>query len=325
MTKENNPYEIISSYAEENNLIYGIGSAEPFYDLKPILEKSETPFISSSAEERINPKFTLSTAKSIICLGLSYNKKYNGKFDGEIRGNLSVGAVGEDYHIILSRHLANLCKLLNIDEIYFADTGPLVDRAVAFRCGLGQYGKHFSIINPKIGSMFFIGYILTELDLAPTKSYNNLEPCKDCDLCIKSCPGGAIKKDFLDYSKCISFLTQSKELSTEDYKLINKQIYGCDICQKVCPYNKPTELCENIDEFYPKIDDILSMSNREFSLRFKNTAAGWRGKKIIQRNAIIALSNIKNNKSLDILLKYRNDNRDDIKNLIEWAINKLKD
>lgn len=324
MPEEKNPYKIIENYAKKNSLIYAIGTAEPFYGLEPVLEKAKPPFTALNAHQRINPKLILPDAKSIICIGLSYNKKYIGGFDDEIRGNISVGAVGEDYHITMARHLDNICRLLKIDGLYFSDTGPLVDRAAAIRCGLGKAGKNFSVINPKIGSMFFIGYILTSLRLKPSAVDEDFSPCGSCDLCIKACPGGAIKKDYLDFKKCISFLTQSKELKESDFKLINKQLYGCDICQKVCPYNQRTSLIQlinhGIDEFHPKTDDILSMSNKDFNLKFKNTAAGWRGKKLLQRNAVIVLSNTKNDKALDILIKHRNDNREDIKALIEWAI-----
>ena len=178
MREEKNPYKIIENYTKSNNLIYAIGSAEPFYTLKDILEKTNPPFSSLSACQRIDPSLILPNVKSIICIGLSYNKKYIGSFDNEIRANISVGAVGEDYHITISRHLSNICKLLDTDSVYFSDTGPLIDRAVAQRCSLGKAGKNFSIINPKIGSMFFIGYILTSLKLKPTVRKDDFDPCK---------------------------------------------------------------------------------------------------------------------------------------------------
>lgn len=325
---QNNKEKIIEDYARENNLIYAIGGSEPFSELKPILEKQETPFVTATVEERISPKLIFPEAKAIICLGLSYNKKYCGKIDDKLRGNISSGAVGEDYHITLKNHLNRLCELLEIEEQCFVDTGALVDRAVAIRCGLGVRGKHFSVINHQIGSMFFIGYILTNLELKKTPIKEDFEPCKDCDKCIKACPYGAIKEDSFDYKKCISYLTQAKDITKEDYKIIGKQLYGCDICQRVCPCN--AEGVEKIydekmlEEFMPSLDEILSLSNKEFNARFSKTAAGWRGKKVIQRNAIIALLNSKDKRAIELLEKYKNDNREDMAELIRYALEKKK-
>lgn len=322
--------KIIEKYAKENNLIFAIGSGEPFPQLKPVLEKANPPFTSTDLEARTNPSLILPEVKSILCLGLSYNKKYCGKSDNELRGNISVGAVGEDYHITLMNHLNTLCSLLEIESHCFTDTGALVDRAVAVQCGLGEIGKHFSVINPQIGSMFFIGYILTDLELPHTPK-QAFTPCTSCDLCLKACPYGAIKKDGFDYKKCISYLTQAKDITEEDYPLIVKQLYGCDICQRVCPYNNSNpdniEKIEDenrLNEFMPKIDDILSLSNKEFNLRFKKTAAGWRGKKVIQRNAIIALLNSKDKRAIELLEKYKNDSREDMAALIAYALEKKK-
>ncbi len=272
----------IYSFEEENTII-GIGNAKPFYDIKPILEKVETPFVEKDIEKRINPKLIREDAKSIIALGLSYNKVFIGDIDNKIRGKISIGAMGIDYHIIIKDKLEHIKNSLNIEGDVFVDTGPLVDREVAKRCGLGQIGKSGNIINKKLGSIFFIGYIVTNIELAPTISTYNEDLCKDCNKCIIACPSGSILEDGFDYKMCISYLTQKKELETEQEKaLINRQIYGCDICQRVCPYNKDTykEEIFDIDIFYPDIEHILNMTNKDFANTYKKSACGWRGKKI---------------------------------------------
>ena len=318
--------EKIYSFEEENTVI-GIGDASPFYNIKPMLEKTEIPFVEKDIEKRINPKLIREDAKSIIALGVSYNKIFKGNIDNKIRGKISIGAMGIDYHIIIKEKLEYIKSKLNKDGDIFVDTGPLVDREVAKRCGLGQIGKSGNIINKKLGSIFFIGYIVTDIELKPTKNIYNEDLCKDCNKCIVACPSGSILEDGFNYKMCISYLTQKKQLETEKEKsLINRQIYGCDICQKVCPYNKDVYVEEifDVDIFYPNIEDILNMTNKQFENTYKKSACGWRGKKILQRNAIIALANYKySEKAINILDSLKNDSREDIKNYALWAINKL--
>ena len=318
--------EKIYSFEEENTII-GIGNANPFYDIKNILQNTEIPFVEKDIEKRIYPKLIREDAKSIIALGLSYNKVFKGNLDNKIRGKISIGAMGIDYHILIKEKLEYIKNSLNIEGDIFVDTGPLVDREVAKRCGLGQIGKSGNIINKKLGSIFFIGYIITNIELNPTKNIYVEDLCKNCDKCIKACPSNSILENGFNYKMCISYLTQKKELETEKEKtLINRQIYGCDICQKVCPYNKDTYIEEiyDLDTFYPNIEFILNMTNKEFENIYKKTACGWRGKKVLQRNAIISLANYKYSKeAIDLLENLKKDTREDIKNYALWAIEKL--
>lgn len=312
---------------EEKNTIVGIGSALPFYNIKHTLENIEVPFVEKDIEKRINPMLIRNDAKSIIALGISYNKVFKGTMDDKIRGKISIGAMGKDYHLIIKEKLEYIKYKLNIEGDIFVDTGPLVDREVAKRCGLGIIGKSGNIINKKLGSIFFIGYIITNIKLNSNKILYNEDLCKNCNKCIKACPSNSILENGFDYKKCISYLTQKKQLESEIEKtLINRQIYGCDICQKVCPYNKGIyeEYIYDLDIFYPNIEFILNMTNKEFEKTYKKTAAGWRGKKILQRNAIIALANYKySEKSIKLLENLKNDIRQDIRDYTLWAMEKL--
>lgn len=307
--------EKIYKYAEENNLIAGIGTADKF-ELMRFLP--DAPFTEKDIEKRIDPSLTVKNAANIISIGLFYGKKYVGSRDSQLRGQISVGAVGEDYHKILIRHLEKLMEYAEIEGRCFADTGPLSDRAVALRCGLGYVGKNQSIINEKFGSFFFIGYVITPEKLKLTE-YTPKISCGSCRRCIDSCPSGALSENGFDYSRCISYLTQKKELTPTQFKIIGNNIYGCDVCQKVCIHNtKAAEEIYDIDLIYPCIKDIISMSNADFKTRFKETAAGWRGKKIIQRNALIAAINSRHNDRWKIIEMCRNDEREEIKKVIKW-------
>lgn len=351
---------------EEVNTSIGIGTAEPFRYLLPILSITDTPFVEYDLQKRINPKLINPNAKSIIAIAISYNKKLINNNKSTIstsnnRVNLSIGSIGIDYHEIITQKLQFIKNYLiqnypiealkntsiqnNIQADIFVDTGPLVDREVAVRCGLGVIGKSGNLINKKLGSIIYIGYIITNIDLYPTGIIHE-NYCGNCDSCIKACPSSSIPNisstsnisshNIFNYTTCISYLTQKKELNYQERFLIKKQLYGCDICQLVCPYNKGV-YCEEfeydlyLDKFYPSIESIFSMSNKQFKDTYKNQACGWRGKKILQRNAIIGLvnssylnSNNNNQELLSLLDILQNDTRPDIQEYISWAKNILK-
>lgn len=334
---------------EEANTIIGIGSGEPFENIRAKLLSEKVPFVDGSAdylEKRINPALTTPSVKSIIAIGVSYNKKLSNNFNAynnfnSSRVNLSIGSIGVDYHKIVYQKLEDIKR--NIQDYtnnnnficdIFVDTGPLVDREVGIRCGLGAIGKSGNLISPKLGSIINIGYMLTDLKLKPSKLITQ-DFCKDCSACLKACPTKSIKHNYsFDYKTCISYLTQKKELDMIECEVIKNNLYGCDICQLVCPYNKET-YCEefnnpdDIDLFKPTVESILGLSNKDFKMTYKNQACGWRGKKVLQRNAIIGLVNnankniINNLDALKILNILEDDPRDDIQVYLEWARGKF--
>lgn len=318
----------LQEFSKKENIISGVGSAESFFELKEYLKDKTVPFVNYSIEERTEPNIAMASVKSIIAIGLSYNVVYVKIKDNLLRGNMSAGAVGTDYHILIKEKLERLKKEVLPDCQYkiYSDTGPLSDRDVAVRCGLGKRGKNGSVINPQIGGMFFIGYMLTDIDYSLWGIKGNTEiDCGDCEKCIKACPNGAIYNGKCDYSKCISYITQKKGvLTSEEYKRMGIQIYGCDICQRVCPYNKNYEKAEN-ELAYPDIERLLNMTNREFKEVFGNTAAGWRGKRTLQRNALIALGNMKDNRGLSLAEKFINSENEDLRSAALYATDKIRE
>lgn len=319
-------YQKLMALAEKLNIIAGVGSAEPFDVPKEVLR--DVPFVNFSYEKRTNPSLTMADAASLVCIGLPYNTIYGSVNDNRIRGAFSSGAVGEDYHITVMNKLEIIKKEIigDYSAMIFADTGPLIDREVALRCSLGYMGKNFSIINDKIGGMFFIGYMITDIPYEKwnvVSYYTSTEGCADCVNCIKACPTGAISKKGFDYRKCISYITQKTGvLSDAEAKSIGRQIYGCDVCQRVCVKNK-FNFAEN-EYAYPDIEELLSISNREFNSIYKKTAAGWRGKKILQRNAVVALGNLRDKRALPVLEKLTEDLREEISESAKWAIEKIE-
>lgn len=303
---------MISRFASENGFSdVGICSAEDFEELRQSLEGTQNTllsFVEKDMEKRISPRHTLPNAKSIIVLAKGYNKAVSIKNDGKLRGYISMGAVGEDYHIFMDRKLGALSQLLkaNFDAecVAYADTGPLVDRAVAIRSGIGYGGKNGSVIAKNGGSAVFFGYIITNLSLQWGEK-SNLH-CSNCNKCVSACPTCALKQDGFVIEKCISYLTQVKRVLTrEEMKSIGMSLYGCDVCQLVCKNNpKPVEEITVLDDMMPLLEEILNMSNRTFKERFGSTAMGWRGASVIKRNALAVLGNTKREDSIPLIKKY---------------------
>ena len=301
---------IIESSKKLNIDMIGFTNCEPLISLKEYLEHRMGNNISTEFEERdidkrIDPKLTMPSCKSIIVIALSYNVEYNEKSDFEFKGSLSKSSWGTDYHRVIKIRIEALIeeikKVTNFEYQYFVDTGPLIDRELAKKAGIGYYGKNCSIINEDYGSFIFIGYILTDIEL-DIENKEMESQCGDCQLCIRACPTNALEKPYgLNPKRCISYLTQTKnEVDIDLRKKMGIKIYGCDTCQMVCSKNKGVNKSEH-EEFIPKltkgaidIRELMTMSNREFKEKYGSMAGSWRGKKILRRNAINVLKNIRN-------------------------------
>ncbi len=222
---------------------------------------------------------------AIVCL-FPYFSRYK-------EGNLSLYARSYDYHKIIKEKLSPVCDFIcalvpDTKCEIFADIGPEIDRNLAYNAGLGFYGKNGMLINDDLGSWFFIGYILCDLNLEADKPLN--KTCIGCNKCVESCPGGALgEKFFID--RCASHISQKKGDLTESEIAILKRsglIFGCDACQKVCPHNNITprpmkEFTENIVDSL-SVADLENLSNKEFMRIYKDRAFSWRGKGVLERN-----------------------------------------
>lgn len=336
----NNIKEFIINKSKKLGIdMIGFTSGEPLLNIKDYLQyrienNINSEFEETNIEKRINPKITFPACKSIILIGMSYNVDYISNDKNVLKGILSRSSWGRDYHHVLREKMEELIDEIK-DEIdfnyqYFVDTGPLVDRELAKNAGIGFYGKNCSIINNEYGSFIFIGYIMTDIDMEIEGEVVE-EDCGDCDLCIRACPTGALEKPYtLNPRKCISYLTQTKELIPEELLgKMGRKIYGCDTCQTVCPKNKGVKKSTHKD-FIPDvtngiidINELLSMSNRQFKEKYGSMAGSWRGKNILKRNAIIALGNMKDKKSIDLLLEENKKENIMLKPYIKWALGNI--
>ncbi len=265
-------------------------------DYKEEAKTLETPAVF--AKKAIEPE-TLKNARTAVVCAFNY-------YAGREKGNISRYAQGEDYHLTVMRKMKPIADELEKNGFFakiFADTGFFNERLLAVLGGIAFIGRNRMAISPKFGSYFFLGYILTDCEMERDKKTD--KKCAECGKCEKACPLGALKGGFCE-EKCLSYITQKKGvLSQEEEKAIIKAntLWGCDICQEVCPHNKNipvTDVAEFKENRIINLEIDENISNREFKKLYKNRAFSWRGKGVIIRNQKILQKNQKKlKKSID--------------------------
>ncbi|MGG3988141.1 tRNA epoxyqueuosine(34) reductase QueG [Bacillus smithii] len=321
----------------------GFASAEPFTELKNRLIRQQELQFQSGFEEpdidkRTNPALIFDQPRSIIAIALAYPSKMKetpkGK-KGFRRGTFCKASWGLDYHVILRNRLEQLEEFIRskVPEARMksmVDTGELSDRAVAERAGIGWSGKNCSIITPEFGSYVYLGEMITNLPFEPDQPLESR--CGTCTKCLDACPTGAlVQGGQLNAKKCIAFLTQTKDFLPDEYRdKIGNRLYGCDTCQTVCPENKGIdfhlheEMEPDPETAKPLLEPLLDISNKEFKEKFGMVSGSWRGKKPIQRNAIIALAHFKEETAIPSLVEVlQKDVRPVIRGTAAWAIGKI--
>jgi len=322
----------------------GFASAEPFKDIENVLKEHRDKGYSSGFEEkdielRIEPKLSLLSVRSIISIALAYpSQEPEGYKGNEIRGKFCRASWGKDYHVVLKGRLDKLSdyiKLLvpEVETLVMVDTGPLADRSVAARAGLGWIGKNGSLITPEYGSFVFLGELLTNLPLPSDEPMEN--KCGNCEKCIMVCPMQAIlpEKLTINCQKCLAYQTLNKGFLNDELKekiAFSKYIYGCDICQLACPYNKDKcndwhkEFQPHYDLINPLLKELLKISNKDFRETYGHMSGSWRGKKNLQRNAILILGKGKDISLIPLLKDILvNDSRPEIRGAAAWALGKF--
>ena len=277
-------------------------------------EGRNSGFEHKNIEERIKPKLSLASAKTIISIAVAYPHKLKQQPPKTAykRGKFTPNSWGLDYHYVLQDKLDRLAKgieELTADFEYkgMVDTGALVDTAVAQRAGIGFIGKNGLVISKEFGSYMFLGELITNLDIEPDQPVDY--GCGDCNRCVTACPTSCLIGDgSMNAKRCLSFQTQDKGVMDLEFrKKIKTVIYGCDICQICCPYNKGLDnpLATEIDPdlSHPELLPFLELSNGQFKEKFGHVAGSWRGKNILQRNAIIALANANDRSAIPKMLE----------------------
>lgn len=294
-------------------------------------------------EMRLNPKTLLADARSIICVGLVYNTPdpYSVEVEAGGRGWISRYAWGEDYHIVLTKKLRALAEALEAEHGAFhykicVDTAPLLERSYAHQAGLGWIAKNTCLINQQLGSWIFLGELITSLDLSP----DGPAPfrCGTCTRCIDACPTDALvptgspkgPEYALDSRRCISYWTIELRgpIPEENRAEVGQHLFGCDICQDVCPWNRRAAVTE-ASEFQPQsqlpnLEEFAEMTPEQFRSRFGDTAVERTRYRGFLRNVAVALGNSGNREFLEPLRRLARHDDEVVREHAEWAINRIE-
>lgn len=264
-------------------------------------EREERNFTTSFEENdlmrKVNLQSEMENAQTIISVAFPYF--YDAYIHKE--GYFSLYTLGQDYHIVVKDYLEKVAEVIRshgYEAKVFADNNSLPERYIAYASYVGEIGKNHMLITKEYGSYVFLGEILTNLVLETReRDYQEIPLhtiCGDCTNCIKACPTQILGSEFYDTKRCMSYITQSKEVPDEDLLLFKGRLFGCDTCQRSCPLNRKVNT-SSIEAFrpreymkYPNLLEFLELTNQEF-LKYKETSSGWRGKKLLQRNAMVEL------------------------------------
>ena len=295
----------------------------------------EMGYLTRNLEKRADPKTLVPGAKSIVCVGLNYLPSSSSAACGQT-GQISRYAQGDDYHDVMKSRLCDLQAQITLLEPKtegraYVDTGPILEREYAARAGLGWFGKHTNLIHKRSGSWFFIGELIltTELDWDPPAT----DHCGTCRRCIDACPTQAILEPYvLDSKRCISYL--SIELKGPIPKMLRQGlgdwVYGCDVCQEVCPWNEKHERPTDESVFQPRpgldrpeLHDLLGMDREAFSRRFKKSPIKRTKRRGLLRNAAVALGNKGSVSDIPVLTSALHDDEPLIRSHAAWALGQI--
>lgn len=283
----------------------GVARAEVLTEEKERLEKwldvgfhGEMAWLAREPEKRADPRLIFADAKSVIVVALDYFTPHKHEESAE-KGKISRYAWGDDYHDVVKEKLRELLNWIRTEMPaangkICVDTAPVMDKAWAVRAGVGWLGKHSNVITKEFGSWFFIGEIILNIEL----DYDGeIVPnhCGNCTACLDACPTSAIVAPFIvDSNACLSYATielRSSELLPDIKNNLNGWLYGCDICQDVCPWNRfetPTEETRfepRRGETSADLDEILSYTPEQYAERFRRSAIKRAKLSGLQRNA----------------------------------------
>lgn len=291
-------------------------------------------------ERRQDPRLILPDMQSIVCVGLDYATiKIPEKIKGDPgRGRISNYAWGVDYHDLMIPRLEKLAAFLKNHDPQaksrvYVDTGAVLERDHAESAGLGFTGKNTMLIAPKRGSWLFLGEILTTIPLAEEKPFFPMPGCGSCQRCLDACPTGAFPKPYvLDARRCISYLTIELKgwIPRELRSGLGNWVYGCDICQEVCPFNRfaqparePAFYPVDWDMAAPLLVDLLALEEEAFEQRFERSPIKRIKRHRLVRNACVAAGNWGNQTAVSFLTALLADEEPLIRGHAAWALHQI--
>jgi epoxyqueuosine reductase len=251
----------------------------------------------NSHAKKMNFPIAIKDYPTMVVLGYAYPKRLMKHSHTHLIP--SFYTFGRDYHTVLKNKIESICLKLDIEYEYGVDNHPLNERLMAELSGIGFFAKNQLIINKDFGSYIFLAYVQLDIEIKEEIKSVILEDCGDCRKCIEACPTNALIENGYIREKCISHFNQEKQELSQDQVKANYQLFGCDICQLVCPKNRGKGLLVHKEfELSGKervsISDLFNMSQKEFKNGYKDMAYLWKGKTLLMRNAVTLLYNHKN-------------------------------
>jgi epoxyqueuosine reductase len=318
--------------------LVGIARATPadgFDRLREWLEQGragEMAYMHRLAEARREPSSILPEVRSLVMVGMNYSSES----PSEAGARIARYALGQDYHTVLRHRLNGLLDWLQAEVggcrgRGVVDTAPLLERDFARRAGLGWFGKNTMLLNKRQGSYFFLGALLLDLELKPDPPHET-QHCGTCTACLDACPTQAFPQPgMLDARRCISYLTIELRgpISEELRPQIGNWLFGCDVCQEVCPWNRkapPTQesaFLPRDDLQTPDLIELLGLSEEEFRQRFRGTALLRSKRSGLRRNAAIVLGNQGGRSALAALQRAAADPDPVVREAAVWAIKQI--
>ena len=312
------------------------GPADGFDRLRDWLDRGfagEMAYMQRHAEARRRPDSVLPDVRSVVMLGMNYYPGSEKDNDDPLRGRVGRYARGADYHDVLRGRLNRLLAWLQAERPGchgrgVADTAPLLERDFARRAGLGWFGKNTMLLNKRLGSYFFLAALLVDVELEADAPFEAMH-CGTCTACLDACPTAAFTEPgVLDARRCISYLTIELKGSVppELRDGVGDWLFGCDICQEVCPWNRKTPAATDA-ALRPRAElesvdliDLLGLSEEEFRRRFRGTALTRAKRRGLLRNAALVLGNAGDARALPVLRRALDDDEPLVREAAAWAI-----
>lgn len=318
------------------------GSAAEFEEWLREQRHGEMAYLERNAPKRVDPQKVLAGAQSVVLLASSYYAAQKADAVRAVSGSSQSGVVAryaqyEDYHDVLAGRLKAMTQFVNerggpgTQSLWYVDTGPVLERDLAQRAGLGFVGKHTNLISRRLGNWIFLSEILTTLAVEPDPPERNR--CGSCTKCMEACPTQAITAPFqLDARRCISYLTiELKGSIPEELRAaIGNRIYGCDDCLAVCPWNRfaqegrAMQGHERADLGAPRLLELLALDDAGFKRRFVGTPMLRTKRRGLLRNVCVALGNVGDEAAVAPLEKAAADPEPLIAEHASWALGQIR-
>ena len=297
----------------------------------------ELHYMKRTEQLRRKPRDLMPWAESVVSVGINYYEPLaRPAVSHEPRGWISRYAWGDDYHEVVRRKLDALLETIRqlahqpVQGRVFVDSGPVLERDFAGVAGIGWIGKNTHLISPRRGSWFFLGELFLNLRLAYDRPIR--DRCGACNLCLKACPTAAFVGPYvLDARRCISYLTIELKgwIPRHLRPLIGNHIFGCDICQEVCPYNAKAEptgeraFAPRPGLHGPDLIPLLRLSEEEFRRRFPGSPVLRAKRRGFVRNVAVALGNVRSHEALPALVQALDDPEPLIRGHVAWALGRI--